>query len=93
MRIAHHWPRLGGTHEMFGDARIDMDWSKWENTTAACSERFPFGTKFILPGGEEFTCLTRRKPAMYPQDDWLDLMIETLPVPYASFVDVEVIYP
>lgn len=72
-------------------------WEDWINKAIACPKEWPFWTKLILPGGEEFICLDRGGAIVYGSDrvPWIDLLIDGIPpVPFGTYVSgVRVIYP
>lgn len=53
----------------------------------ACGGQYPFGTIFVLPGGEVFQCWDRGGKVT---NRWLDLMVKVAPVPYGTPIDVTV---
>jgi len=69
-----------------------LDWERLRDKTAACPYSWPFGTRFVLPGGEEFVCLDRL--ARRFGEGWVDLLLGgTPPVPYGTMIEVEVTFP
>jgi hypothetical protein len=67
----------------------------WIGKAAACPAEFPFWTKIVLPGGEEFVCLDRGGAITILPGNvfWVDLLVKNPPVPYGTIVDVRVVLP
>lgn len=70
-------------------------WENWIGKAVACPAEFPFGTIFVLPGGERFVCKDRGGAIITENDGtiWLDLLVFEPPVPYGTVVEVKVVYP
>jgi hypothetical protein len=99
-RLSHYWPPWGPPNcSRFVDGYCvsrtssGEKWEDWTNIGLACPAEYPFWTVFVLPGGEEFTCVDRGgKIVMQNGIPWLDLMVQTAPVPYGTIMTVEVRY-
>lgn len=101
-KMSHYWPDLGGVNcatFINGSCVSTMSngeqWQTGINTALACPVEFPFGTEFILPGGEKFTCKDRGGAIVTTPDNkiWLDLLVQNPPVPFGTEITVTVIYP
>ena len=67
-------------------------WEDWVGIGAACPPEMPFWTQFRLQGGELFTCVDRGGKIVTENGiPWLDLLVESAPVPYGTVVDVEIV--
>ncbi len=97
-RLSHYWPAWGGPNcfrfvngQCLSPTASGSPWQEWINTGLACPAEYEFGTVFVLPGGEEFTCVDRGgKVQMVGGIPWLDLLVESPPVPYGTIIIVEV---
>lgn len=99
-RLSHYWPPYGGpncfafdeiTQTCVSGTASGEPWEKWVNRGCACPPEYAFGTIFVLPGGEEFTCVDRGgKVQIVNGIPWLDLLVKSAPVPYGTIVTVEV---
>ena len=99
-RLSHYWPPAGGPNcfawneyeqKCVSGTASGQPWELWVNRGLACPPEYEFGTVFVLPGGEEFTCVDRGGMVQVVDGiPWLDLLVETAPVPYGTIVTVEV---
>lgn len=99
-RLSHYWPPYGGPNCFAWDdvsqtcvsgTASGEPWEDWVNIGLACPPEYEFGTVFVLPGGEEFTCVDRGGMVItHDGIPWLDLLVEAAPVPYGTIVTVEV---
>lgn len=96
-RLSHYWPALGGVNcfrfvagECVSRMASGERWQDWIGRAVACPKEYPFWTRVILPGGEEFICLDRGGKIV---DNWFDLLVQVAPVPFGTLVDVRVILP
>jgi hypothetical protein len=99
-RLSHYWPPYGGpncfawdeiTQTCVSGTASGEPWEDWINIGLACPPEYEFGTVFVLPGGEVFTCVDRGgKVQVIDGIPWLDLLVKTAPVPYGTIVTVEV---
>ncbi len=99
-RLSHYWPPYGGPNCFAWDeveqvcmsgTSSGQPWEDWVNIGCACPPEYPFGTVFVLPGGEEFTCVDRGGMVVTIDGiPWLDLLVKSAPVPYGTVVTVEV---
>jgi len=96
-RLSHYWPPLGGTNcsryvggQCISKMASGEAWQDWVGKAVACPIGYPFWTKIILPGGEEFYCLDRGGGIV---GNWFDLLVEIPPVAYGSVIDVWVVFP
>jgi hypothetical protein len=72
-----------------------LPWEEWVGRAAACPAELPFGTTVELPGGETFTCLDRGGKVVTTAagELWIDLLLESAPVPYGTVMPVTVRLP
>ena len=96
VRVSHYWPPLGGINCLSFINGICMSnmasgepWQPWVGSAAACPPEWPFWTRFMLTGGEWFTCLDRGGAII---DNWVDLLVEVPPVPFGTEMDVKVLW-
>jgi hypothetical protein len=101
-RMSHYWPPLGGVNcAVFRDGQCvsrmasGLRWEDWVGRAAACPVELPFWTLVTLPGGEEFFCLDRGGKIVTTGDGalWIDLLVESAPVPFGTLVPVTVRLP
>jgi len=102
VHLSHYWPALGGVNcfsfvrgECVSRMASGERWQDWVGRAAACVPEWPFWTRLVLPGGEEFTCLDRGGKIVIGQDGlpWVDLLVEVPPVPYGSEIEIQVDFP
>jgi hypothetical protein len=100
--LSHYTPWTGGTNcfrfvngECISPMANSEDWRKYIGKATACPVEYPFETVFILPGKERFICKDRGGKIVTESDGtiWLDLLVESPPVPYGALVRVGVFYP
>ncbi len=101
-KISHYWPPLGGVNcaQFVGGRCISrmasgLPWEEWIGRAAACPVELPFGTTVELPGGETFQCLDRGGKVVTTAagELWIDLLVESAPVPYGTVMPVTVRLP
>ena len=102
VRVSHYEPWQGGINCFLfvnGKCLSGMSsgerWENWIGRASACVKEWPFWARFTLPGGEEFICLDRGGAIVIGVDGlpWVDLLVETPPVPFGTPVQVSVIWP
>ena len=100
--ISHYWPPLGGVNcatfvngECVSNMASGLPWWAWVGRAAACPAELPFWTTITLPGGETFVCLDRGGKIVTTAagELWIDLLVESAPVPYGAAMPVIVRYP
>lgn len=100
--LSHYVPNRGGVNcgnfvrgKCISRMASGLAWQDWIGRAAACPMEFPFWTKIILPGGELFYCLDHGGAIVTRSDNviWIDLLVDTPPVPFGTVVDVRVIQP
>lgn len=101
-KISHYWPPLGGVNcaQFVGGKCISrmasgLPWEEWVGRAAACPPELPFGATVELPGGEIFYCLDRGSKVVTTAagELWIDLLLESAPVPYGTVMPVTVRLP
>lgn len=101
-KISHYWPPLGGVNcaQFVGGKCVSrmasgLPWEEWIGRAAACPAELPFGTTVELPGGETFLCLDRGGKVVTTAagELWIDLLVESPPVPYGTVMPVTVSLP
>lgn len=101
-KISHYWPPLGGVNcaQFVGGKCVSkmasgLPWEEWVGRAAACPVELPFGTTIELPGGETFYCLDRGGKVVTTAagELWIDLLLESAPVPYGTVMPVTVRLP
>jgi hypothetical protein len=101
-KISHYWPPLGGVNcavftggKCISKMASGLPWEQWVGRAAACPAELPFGTAVELPGGETFYCLDRGGKVVTTAagELWIDLLVETAPVPYGTVMPVTVRLP
>ena len=72
-------------------------YAEWKDRAARCPDNIPYWSTITLPGGEEFVCL-HRNAVLYHKtlsegEIHIGLLIDSLPVPLDTRVNVKVTYP
>lgn len=101
-KISHYWPPLGGVNcavfrngQCVSNMASGLPWDVWVGRAAACPVELPFWSTVTLPGGETFVCLDRGGKVVTTAagELWIDLLVESAPVPYGTTMPVTVRLP